>query len=213
MMIKNLLFSAVLIFLITFCSNSNEKGLQSYRLIGSCEGCEAIFEYGDKKLTAVDTLPDFNEPGPRLKITGTVYKQDGKTPAADVILYVYHTDQNGLYTSKEDAGGWGRRHGYIRGWVKTGADGRYTFYTLKPGIYPSRSQPAHIHPVILEPNGKYYWLGSYFFSGDTLLNNDQISPINPRAGSPGIVELKQEDDLWLGTRDFILGKNVPDYDK
>ena len=212
-MVKILILSAILTMLITFCSTSGEREPQSFKLIGSCEGCEAVFEYGDKNLSAVDTLPDFNESGSKLKITGTIYKQDGTTPAENVILYIYHTDQNGLYIANDNAQGWAARHGYIRGWVKTGADGTYTFYTLKPAVYPDRSLPAHIHPVILEPDGKYYWLGSYFFSGDTLLSNDQISPINPRAGSPGVMKLDYKDSLWVGTRDFILGKNIPDYNE
>ena len=117
----------------------------------------------------MDTLPDFNDQGMRIKVMGTIYQRDGKTPAKDVILYIYHTDQQGIYATKGDEQGWGKRHGYIRGWIKTGEDGKYAFYTLKPGIYPSRDNPAHIHPIILEPDGKYYWLGSYHFAGDTLL--------------------------------------------
>jgi protocatechuate 3,4-dioxygenase, beta subunit len=183
------------------------------RLIGSCEGCEAVFEYGDKILTAVDTLPDFHENGPKLKVTGTVYMSDGKTPAGDVILYVYHTDQSGVYPTRGDEKGWARRHGYIRGWIKTGSDGKYTFYTLRPGTYPSRSEPAHLHPIILESDGKYYWLGSYYFADDPLLTERHTNQKSPRGGGEAILNLYKEGDLWVGTRDFILGKNVPGYNK
>ena len=69
---------------------------------GPCEGCEAIYEspVPFEKLSPVDTLPDFNEQGPKIKISGTVYQPDGKTPAKDVVVYVYHTDQNGQYSTK-----------------------------------------------------------------------------------------------------------------
>jgi protocatechuate 3,4-dioxygenase, beta subunit len=202
----------IFLFLLSVsCSNSQIESNTEYKLLGNCEGCEAVFEYADNKLTAVDTLPDFKDSGPRLKITGTIYKQDGKTPAENVILYIYHTNQIGIYPTYGNETGWARRHGNIRGWIKTGKDGQYSFYTLKPGMYPNRSQPAHIHPIVLEPDGKYYWLGSYFFEGDSLLSNDQISPVNPRADSPGVLKLKKENGLWIGKRDFILGKNVPDY--
>jgi protocatechuate 3,4-dioxygenase beta subunit len=53
---------------------------------GPCEGCEAVFEYGDRILLPVDTLPDFFQEGTRLRITGTIYQSDGKTPASGVIL-------------------------------------------------------------------------------------------------------------------------------
>jgi len=73
----------------------------NYRLVGdSCEGCVAVLEYGDRNLFPVDTLPDFHDDGPKLKLTGTIYLQDEITPAKDVILYVYHTDQNGIYPKK-----------------------------------------------------------------------------------------------------------------
>ncbi len=201
-----------LTLLLSSCANSQNRNEINVRLVGGpCEGCEAIFEYGDKKLSSIDTLPDFNDKGLKIRVTGTIYQNDGKTPAEGVILYIYHTDQSGIYATKGGETGWGKRHGYIRGWVKTGKDGRYTFYTLKPGTYPSRSSPAHIHPMILEPNGKYYWLGSYHFEGDPLLTDKEISPESPRGGSSGLLSLCKEGNVWIDERDIVLGKNVPDY--
>ena len=130
---KTLTTIIALSLLVSSCVNSQEQN--TYQLVGGrCEGCEAIFEYGDKILHAVDTLPDFNDQGLKIKVTGTLYQSDGTTPAGDVILYIYHTDQEGVYATKGGETGWARRHGYIRGWVKTGQDGKYSFYTLKPGI-------------------------------------------------------------------------------
>ena len=207
-----ILISIFLTFLFSSCANT--QGKVNYRLVGSpCEGCEAIFEYGTKSLSSTDTLPDFNDKGLRIKVTGTIYQSDGKTPAKDVILYVYHTDQNGIYATKIGETGWATRHGYIRGWVKTGADGHYSIYTLKPGIYPNRAAPAHIHPTILEPDGKYYWIQEYLFDDDTLLTDKQIHPASPRGGGSGILHLNKIGDIWVGTRDIILGKNIPDYDQ
>lgn len=212
-----LLFRTVILYLSIFClmacneAEGQKKSEVEYRLVGGGEGCEAVFEYGDQELSAVDTLPDFNDDGPRIKVTGTIFKPDGKTPAKDVILYVHHTNQEGVYPPGENPKGMEDKHGYIRGWMKTGKDGRYTFYTLRPGVYPSRAAAAHIHPVILEPGGKYYWLGSYLFEGDTLISDAERNERNPRGGSNGILSLIREGDLWIGERDFILGKNVPGY--
>jgi len=203
---------AILIYTLLALSCGKSQPHYSSRLIGECEGCEAVFEYGDRILNSVDTLPDFHDQGTRLKITGTIYKPNGKTPAKGVILYIYHTNQNGIYATRGGETGWGKRHGYIRGWVKTGSDGKYTFYTLKPGTYPDRSSPAHIHPIILEPDGKYYWLGSYHFEGDPLLTEKEISPRSPRGGSSGLLSLKKEDQLLTGARDIVLGKNVKRYE-
>ncbi len=204
------IFSAlILMTLLSSCTMSQNE--VAFQLVGGpCEGCEAIFEYGDKPLNTVDTLPDFNEPGLQIKVQGIVYKNDGKTPAEDVVLYVYHTDQNGLYTPKGNGEGWANNHGYIRGWVKTDDNGQYTFYTLKPAPYPNGAEPAHIHPIILEPNGKYYWLSSFFFQGDPLLSNQDVNPDASRGGV-GLLSLKKEGELWVGTRNIILGKNISGY--
>ena len=177
---------------------------------GPCEGCEAVFEY-EKELHSIDTLPDLDEKGIPLRISGTVYLPDGKTPAPEVILYLYHTNPQGIYATKGDETGWAKRHGYIRGWVKTDKEGHYTFYTLKPGAYPSRTIPAHIHVTILEPDGRYYWVGSYHFAGDSLLTEAEKNPEDPRCGSTGLMVLEREGEMWTGTRDFILGRNVPGY--
>ena len=206
----------LIIFIFTFltvsCGYSQNKEKISPRLVGGpCEGCEAIFEYSNKELTSVDTLPDFNEQGLKIKISDIIYKNDGKTPAKDVILYVYHTNQNGIYAPGNRDTGWAKRHGHIRGWIKTDNEGRYTFYTLKPGLYPDRSSPAHIHTTILESDGKYYWIGSYHFREDPFLTQKEISPENPRGGSSGLLTLKKEGNIWVGTRDIVLGKNVSNY--
>jgi len=201
----------ILSALLSSCGHSQNEN--SARLVGGpCEDCEAIFEYGDRELSAVDTLPDFNDQGLKIKVTGTIYEDNGITPAEGVILYIYHTDQSGIYATKGEETGWAKRHGYIRGWVKTDSDGKYAFYTLRPEIYPNRASPAHIHPTILEPSGKYYWFGSYHFEGDSLLTDKEINPDAPRGGSSGLLTLKKEGDIWVGTRDIILGKNVPDYE-
>ena len=203
---------ALLVLLLSSCANSQQQTAQNSRLVGGpCEGCEALFEYGNKPLHAVDTLPTFAEAANKIKVTGTVFKSDGQTPAPGVILYVYHTDAGGEYPKKGNEEGWARRHGYIRGWVKTGADGRYTFYTFKPGTYPTRDAPAHIHITVMEPDGKYYYLNDYHFEGDTLLTERELNPSAPRGGGNGLLRLQNEEGLQVGKRDIVLGKNISGY--
>lgn len=200
------------IFLVIINCSCGVSQNANPKLIGTCEGCEAIFEYGNIKLTSIDTLPDFNEKGLKIKISGTVYKPGGKEPAPNVILYVYHTNQNGIYENKYDKTNWEKRHGFIRGWIKTDANGKYTFYTLKPATYPNWSEPAHIHLTILEPNDKYYWLNSYHFEGDPLLIEKERATESARGGSTGIIRLHKEANLLVGKRDIELGKNIPEYE-
>lgn len=202
-----------LIFLIIVLNKvCQPQEISSTELVGgSCEGCEAIFEFGEAQLTSVDTLIDFNKAGLKLKITGTVYKNNGITPAEGVILYIYHTNQEGIYPTLGNEEGWAKRHGYIRGWIKTDKDGRYTFYTLKPGIYPSGREPAHIHITILEPDGKYYWIESYHFADDSFLSKGEKRTTNSRGGGSNILYLEQKDGIMVGKRNIITGKNIPGY--
>lgn len=195
----------ILLCLVSACQGQEQKE-NNYKLMGRCEGCEAVFEYGNKELQPVDTLPEFENNEPKLKLTGTIYRSDGKTPASDVILYIYHTDKTGKYPTKGNEKGWAKRHGYIRGWIKTDESGIYTFYTFKPGSYSSN--PAHIHATILEPNGRYYYIEEYNFIGDPNLQNAHDD--NGRGGS-GLVELQKKGDLLVAERDIILGLNVPGY--
>ena len=200
----------LLTVLLSSCVNSQD---QKPRLVGApCEGCEAVLEYEDSELTNTDTLPDFDKEGVKIKVEGTIYQIDEKTPANNIILYVYHTDQNGIYAPNKNSKGWGKKHGYNRTWLKTDKDGYYSFYTLKPAPYPNRSEPAHIHYEILEPNGKYYYLASCHFTGDSLLTENEISPDAPRGGHSGLLTFKKEGDLLVATRDIVLGKNIPGYE-
>src|SRR5688572_5010641 len=107
----------------TSCAQPKEKHIG-----GPCEGCEAIYEspVALEKLSNMVWLPDWKEKmdhpdmkATKLAVNGTVYKADGKTPAAGVIIYIYHTDQKGVYPTKGDEKGWAKRHGYLRGWMKT----------------------------------------------------------------------------------------------
>ena len=215
---KKIIFSFVLIAIYSLqaCSqaNKNEKKTYAVKVGGGCEGCEAIYEspVPFEKLSWVDTLPDFNEPGPKMVISGVIYEQDGKTPAKNVILYVYHTDQTGNYSTKGNEKGWGKRHGYIRGWMKTNAKGQYMFYTLKPAAYPGRKDPAHIHPTVKEPDKNEYWIDEYQFDDDPLITAD-MRKNQQEVGGFGIVKLENRNGILYATRDIILGKNVKDYPK
>jgi protocatechuate 3,4-dioxygenase, beta subunit len=185
---------------------------QDRQVGGGCEGCEGVFEYGKKKLTSVDTLPDFHEKGPKMLVTGTIFKKDGKTPAKDVILYIYHTDQTGEYPTRGNEAGWAKRHGYIRGWIKTGADGKYAFYTLRPGAYPGRQNPEHIHPTIKEPGYSAYWIDEYLFEDDPILSAHEKNSQRSRGGKGIIKVTKDKNGMQIAKRDIILGLNVPGYE-
>ena len=195
------------------CGQANNRtNTKGPHVGGRCEGCEAIYEspVPFNKLSWIDTLPDFNEPGPRMMISGVIYKADGKTPAKNVILYIYHTDQQGNYSTKGNEKGWGKRHGYIRGWMKTNEKGEYKFYTLRPASYPNSTAVQHIHPTVKEPDLNEYWIDEFIFDDDPFLKPAERSKL-PNHGGSGIITLRNVNGILVGERNIILGKNIPDY--
>ncbi|NNC94093.1 MAG: intradiol ring-cleavage dioxygenase [Chitinophagales bacterium] len=187
----------------------------SYTLIGGpCEGCEAIFEYeSEKELSNSDTSTGFFKAiAEKMIIHGTIFENDGKTPASNTILYYYHTDENGEYKNNKETGIWVQRHGELRGWIKTEEDGKYTIATQKPASYPNSRNPAHIHLTVLENNGNYYWIEDIYFVGDPYLSSHKIEAVAARTCDSGVIELKKINGILTGNRDNILGLNVPEYD-
>lgn len=181
------------------------------RVGGQCEGCEAIYENRTpfKDLGWEISLPGYDQKGPKLHVTGVVYKSDGKTPAAGTILYFYHTDQTGIYPQGNETG-WGKRHGYIRGWLKTNEKGQYSIKTLKPGAYPNRGAAAHIHCIVKEGNLNEYYIGDFLFDDDPLVTNrDKTSTTTP--GGNGVLKLQEKGGILYATRDIYLGRNVRNY--
>jgi len=208
---KTLNFIIIFLLTVTSCqSQTKKKG--NYKIVGGpCEGCEAVFEYGNKKLSAIDTLPDFEKTEPKLKLTGTVFKKDGETPAKNVILYIYQTNRKGIYATKEDEKGWAKRHGYIRGWVKTDKLGKYTFYTFRPTSYPNGIEPEHIHITVKEPDINEYYIDEFVFNDDPMLTQKEKRELENRGGS-GIVQPILKDGILTVSRDIILGLNIPNYE-
>lgn len=183
------------------------------RIIGGpCEDCEATLDYKVLNITPtpIDTLPGFRENNPKIKITGTVFQKDGKTPAENVLLYIYHVDRNGIYQPSAEPMGWEKRHGQHRGWLKTGNNGKFTFYTFKPAAYPGMQEPAHIHIYVKEPNTIPYYIDSYLFERDPMLT-EEIRESKKNRGGPGIVRLEMKNEIWTANRNIVLGLNIPGY--
>ncbi|MEY8849012.1 intradiol ring-cleavage dioxygenase [Psychroserpens sp. XS_ASV72] len=177
---------------------------------GPCEGCDAATDYGDKVLNWTDTIKGFDTSNNKIKINGTVFRNDGQTPAEGIIVYVYHTDHTGRYPTKSTSTGLERRHGYMRTWLRTDADGRYEFYTSRPASYPNSTVPQHIHVTIKEPGLNSYYIEDFFFADDPNLTSDIKKRSKPRGGS-GVIQLKGDGTIKTATRDIILGLHIPDY--
>jgi protocatechuate 3,4-dioxygenase, beta subunit len=210
---KILVLFAVIFISSSGCTQNTAKKPEQTNVHtgGPCEGCEAIHESGIPfdSLSYLCWLPDWKDKGTKLAINGIVYKADG-TPAPGVIIYVYHTDQKGIYPTKGNETGWGKRQGYIRGWMKTNEKGEYKFFTLRPGAYPGREAPEHIHITIKEPGKNEYWIDEFLFDDDPLLTKKERENCQDRGGS-GIIKVKDAGNMLKAERNIYLGKNIPGY--
>ena len=118
--------------------------------------------------TAVDPLiAAFSEPpqisGDIIILSGTVMDVNGN-PIEGAAVEIWQTDASGVYDHPNDPGTNGRDPNFqFYGTSITGADGVYSFRTLKPAAYESR--PPHIH-VKVKLNGTTLLTTQFYFEED-----------------------------------------------
>ena len=176
-----------------------------------CDGCEAVFEGLPAALSSDARLVPADEPGSALRVEGRVLAADG-TPRAGVVVYAYQTNAEGVYPRAPDApGAAAHRHGALRGWVESDAQGRYAFDTIRPASYPGREIPAHIHMHVIERDCATYYIDDIVFTDDPLLTADRRPQYeHGRAGS-GVVAPQQRDGHTVVVRDIRLGAGIDGY--
>lgn len=207
-MIRFVTFSILQFVLLFSC-----QALQSQRIGGPFENAELMYIDMPEEIASSDTTMGWFSEGQKLIVTGTILKPDGITPAPNVILYYYHTDTKGYYSNHPDLDPRAARHGYMRGWVKSDAQGKYAIHTVRPAAYPSGSEPAHIHPSILEPDLDYpYYLDAFIFDDTLILTPEKREAMANRGGS-GILRILESDGVQIAEHNIILGLNIPDYPK
>lgn len=191
--------------------NTNKK---SKIIGGGCDGCDLMYVGMPKDMKAVDTSAGWTEKGQKLLVTGTVYKLDGKTPAPNIIIYYWQTDNKGYYSPKQGMDEKAKKHGHIRGWIKTDDKGKYNIYTIRPAPYPNDVLPAHIHFSIKEPDieNEYYTDEINFDDDKLLIPHFKKYPQENRGGS-GVVRILLKGDIQIAEHDIVLGLNIPNYPK
>jgi protocatechuate 3,4-dioxygenase beta subunit len=135
------------------------------------------------------TIAPEGEPGEPLIVSGTVYAEDVATPLAGVSVYVYHTDARGHYSLKDARDSENPR---LRGLMRTDAQGRYEYRTVKPGSYPGTRNPAHIHYVV-SATGYREKQFEIIFEGDPFIT-DRIRSEAERGESGYSLRRHERDD-------------------
>jgi protocatechuate 3,4-dioxygenase beta subunit len=83
-----------------------------------------------------------NEPGDRMIVTGRAL--DNGRPVAGVSNYAFHADADGLYA--RDGRPNADENARLFGTLRTDADGRYRYETIRPGGY--KDLAPHVHHVV-----------------------------------------------------------------
>ena len=107
--------------------------------------------------------------GELLHFSGTVLKEDGKTPFRNCLVEIWQCDTDEHYDNTSD-------NFVYRGAQRTDTSGRYAFITTQPVAYPieegsSIYRPAHIH-MRITGNGQQDLITQIYFQGDAQLAHD-----------------------------------------
>jgi protocatechuate 3,4-dioxygenase beta subunit len=109
-------------------------------------------------------LADAAEPGVRMVVRGRLFAPDGERPAAGVIVYAYQTDAKGVYAPQQSA------PPRLRAFMKTDAEGRFRYETIRPGSYPGTRNPAHVHHQAWGGGWLPQWLAELNFADDPFVS-------------------------------------------
>lgn len=164
-----------------------------------------IYDYANAQLSNTANIPDYDSKEQKLKISGTIYMSDGVTPAKDVILYIEQANEHGDFDLREEND---KRYVYHRGWIKTDADGKYTFYTFIPGGDRRYRILQQLFPIIKAPNAQEYVLDTFLFDDDPLLTKLCRKRIAKKGDPSRILKPTKKDDIFTVEKDIVLSTGV-----
>lgn len=177
-----------------------------------CEGCEAAFDGLPPVVPTHLVLRSEQDQGVPLRVQGRIIDREG-SPRGGVLIYLHQTDAAGQYPAMDradPAGPEARRHGRLRGWVRSDDSGVYRIDTVRPGAYPGLPIPEHIHMQVIVPGCATYLIDDLLFRDDPRLTPRQESQLVRDAGGSGVVEPRRDGEGWHAQRDIHLGRNIPD---
>jgi protocatechuate 3,4-dioxygenase beta subunit len=107
------------------------------------------------------------EPGERLTVSGVGVSAAG-SPVGGASLYIYQTDAEGYYGVKPASD---NRNPRLKAYLRSAADGSWSFDTIRPGSYPGSRIPAHIHFEVSAP-GFARRVFEIVFEGDPFISSN-----------------------------------------
>jgi protocatechuate 3,4-dioxygenase beta subunit len=117
--------------------------------------------------------------GPLIQVSGRVLDEDGR-PVAGAIVEIWQANAAGRYVNPLDQRDAPLDPNFVgNGRCRTDAQGRYAFFTIKPGAYPVPDsgrwwRPPHIHFSVLGPGSLSRLVTQMYFPGDPLNALDRL---------------------------------------
>lgn len=208
---QNAAMRRFLLFAVLVISAASVSAQRERVVGGPCEGCDAVFTGLPASIGVEGRIAPSGEPGTPMVLQGTVRTADGQ-PAPGIIVYAYQTDAKGLYPSAPSLQGAAARHGRLRSWAKTDAQGTYRFATIRPAGYPDTDIPEHIHLHVIEPGRCTYYIDDVVFEDDPRLTPRQRASHDRGRGGSGVIKPSRDaSGTWQARRDIRLGAGISDY--
>jgi len=141
--------------------------------------------------------------GDVLRLSGVVFKTDGRTPLGDALVEAWQCDENEHYDNTSD-------EFIFRGAVKTDKGGNYNFKTIVPVPYEAVAgvwRPAHIHLRISSADHQDL-ITQIYFKGDEYLSKD-TSSVSPNSANR-ILEISKTSSGEKNVKfDVVMGRTYP----
>ncbi len=145
--------------------------------------------------------------GERIVVTGRVLDEAGR-PVPDTLIEIWQANAAGRYIHEADQHDAPLDPNFFGGGrCATDSDGRYRFYSIKPGAYPwgnhdNAWRPNHIHFSLFGPTFATRLITQMYFPGDPLLDLDPIFLGTPEAARGRLVS---QFDIGATESGFALG--------
>ncbi len=152
-----------------------------------------------------DIMPSASKGSP-MNLSGTIFKEDGKTPLNNVLVEIWQCDENEHYDNTSD-------NYLFRGAIKTGKNGKYAFKTIVPVPYKADPndeaswRPAHIHMRVSVAEQQDL-VTQIYFKGNKY-NDTDTSASSPQAVNRILNIVKNASGENTVTFDVVMSKEFP----
>lgn len=142
-------------------------------------------------------------PGRSMRISGTVYSEDGVTPLRRARVEIWHADAAGAYHphGNGDISRYRRGEINLRGVGFTDAQGRYAFMSIVPGHYGARRR--HVHWKVSAPGHRELTTQSYWLD-ERGSDRDRGDGADRRVEACRWVAFRDEGGVAVGLFDIVL---------